>query len=240
MNFVPGACEILYHDKKIGIADEHSNLFRLREPIETYVVSEHKSKCIHYWHRVFGHRDPEAVKLMCSKGLTNDMAIENCDIKTFCEVCAQGKLTRIPFPKQLSKKSTAPLDLIHTDVCGPMQTVSPSGMRYVLTFIGDFTRYTVIYLIKQKSEVEIKLKEYVEMVKTKFGRKPKVIRSDRGGEYVGKQVIGMLKGEGIRMQYTAPYTPQQNGFAERKNWTLIEMARCTSMLLEAGLHTNFG
>jgi transposase InsO family protein len=174
---------------------------------------------------------------MCSKELTNDMVIEDCDIKTFCEVCAQGKLTRMKFPKQSSSKSTAPLDLIHTDVCGPMQTVSPSGMRYVLTFIDDFTRYTVIYLLKQKSEVEIKLKEYIEMVKTMFGRKPKVIRSDRGGEYIGKRVIGMLKSEGIRVQYTAPYTPQQNGVAERKNRTLIEMARC--MLLEAGLPYSF-
>lgn len=70
----------------------------------------------------------------------------------------------------------------------------------MLTFIDDFTRYTVIYLIMQKSEVEIKLKEYINMVKTIFGRKPKLIRSDRGGEYVGKRVIRKLKGEGIRMQ----------------------------------------
>lgn len=139
----------------------------------------------------------------------------------------------MPFPKQSSSKSKSVLDLIHSDVCGPMQTNSPSGKRYVLTLIDDFSRYTVIYLLREKSEVELKIKEYVEMVKNKFSKQPKVIRSDRGGEYINKNLVEYLAGQGIQIQYTTPYTPQQNDVAERKNRSLIEMARC--MLLDADL-----
>ncbi|GJQ73734.1 hypothetical protein Trydic_g14067 [Trypoxylus dichotomus] len=75
------------------------------------------------------------------------------------------------------------------------------------------------------------------MVKTKFLKKPKIIRSDRGGEYIGNSLLSYFKKEGILTQYTSPYTPQQNGVAERKNRSLIEMTRC--MLLDAKLPYSF-
>lgn len=64
-----------------------------------------------------------------------------------------------------------------------------------------------------------------------------MIRSDRGGEYIGSSMVELLNSEGIQTQLTAPYTPQQNCVAERKNRTLVEMARC--MLLDAKLSTTF-
>lgn len=69
------------------------------------------------------------------------------------------------------------------------------------------------------------------MVENRFNRKIKVLRSDRGGEYTGKQVETFLKSKGIEVEYTAGYSPFQNGVAERKNRTLVEMARC--MLFDA-------
>lgn len=81
------------------------------------------------------------------------------------------------------------------------------------------------------------MKQFVEFCKTKFGRKPKIMRSDRGGEYTGNSLVNYLKSEGIQSQLTAAYSPQQNGKAERKNRTLIEMARC--MLIDANLPYTF-
>ncbi|KAG5877831.1 hypothetical protein JTB14_018067 [Gonioctena quinquepunctata] len=75
------------------------------------------------------------------------------------------------------------------------------------------------------------------MVKTQFGRNPKVVRSDRGGEYVNENVQSFLKKEGIGMQYTIPFCPQQNGAAERKNRYLMELARC--MLFDEQLPNRF-
>lgn len=236
VNFIKNGCEIRRQNQQIAIADDSSGLYKLRQPHKAYtMVCEHKANCIHNLHRVFGHRDPAAIKEMCSKGMIDGITIDECGIKQQCEVCLKAKLTRLPFPKQSMSKSNKALDLIHTDVCGPMQTTSPSGKRYILTMIDDFSRYTTIYLLKEKSEVEGKIKEYVAMVENKFMYKPKVMRSDRGGEYIGASKY--VKERGIQIQYTAPYTPEQNGVAERKNRTLVEMARC--MLVDADLPYSF-
>ena len=94
------------------------------------------------------------------------------------------------------------LDLIHTDVCGPMQTTTPGGNKYFMTVIDDYSRYTMVYLLKNKAEVMPRLKEYVKYVQTKFGRTAKKIRSDRGGEYTSDNLRNFLKGEGIQMELT--------------------------------------
>lgn len=125
------------------------------------------------------------------------------------------------------------MDLVHSDVYSPNEVASLGGKRYLVTFIDDFSRYTVVYFLKEKSEVEEHLKIYVAMVKNKFGVKPKVIRSDRGGEYICGENDYYLKLEGISVQLTSGYSPQQNGVAERKNRSLTEMSRC--MLNEANL-----
>ena len=95
-------------------------------------------------------------------------------------------------------------------------------------------RYTVIYMLHKKSEAIKKFEQYVELVKTQFGKKPKILRSDRGGKFTGKILKDFLANQGIIQQLTAPYSPQQNGVAERKNRTLVEMAKC--MLIDAGLN----
>ncbi|XP_066139155.1 uncharacterized protein [Euwallacea fornicatus] len=81
------------------------------------------------------------------------------------------------------------------------------------------------------------VKEFVELTSNQSGRIPKVIRSDRGGEYVNNALREYLKGKGIKIQYTAGYSPEQNRVAERKNRSLVEMARC--MLIDADLPNKF-
>lgn len=107
----------------------------------------------------------------------------------------------------------------------------------MVTFIDDYSRFSYVRLLRQKSEVEDVCRNFIEMVKNKFGRKPKVFRSDRGGEYTGNSFQRYLKSEGIESQFTAGYSPQQNGIAERKNRTLIEMARC--ILIDTEFPYNF-
>lgn len=140
-------------------------------------------------------------------------------------------MSRFKFPHKSENRAKSILDLVHSDVCGPMQTMSPSGKRYILTFIDDYSKYAVIYLLAHKSEVIEKFKEYVQMCRTMFNKTPKFLRTDNGGEYISKQFNVYLQQNGIQIQRSAPYSPQQNGVAERKNRTLVEMARC--MLFDA-------
>lgn len=106
-----------------------------------------------------------------------------------------------------------------------------------MTLIDQYSRYTRVYLLKNKLEVPDKIREYVKYVQTKFNKTPKVIRSDCGGEYTGDDLIRFFRSEGIQVEHSVPYTPQQNGIAERKNRYLVEMTR--SMLFDAKLPNKY-
>uniref|UniRef100_A0AAG5DV13 Retrovirus-related Pol polyprotein from transposon TNT 1-94 n=1 Tax=Anopheles atroparvus TaxID=41427 RepID=A0AAG5DV13_ANOAO len=216
-----------------AVAELVNNLFVMKLHNRSVSYVSETSECIHEWHCKLGHRDLNALKNL--PALVSGMTVKPCKCSETCEVCISCKMQRIPFPKSSDNiiLTTSVLDLIHTDVCGPMRTATLGGKRYFLTFIDDFSKYTVVFLLKQKSETLNCLKEYVELIRNKFGKKPKVLRSDNGGEYVGKEFKEYLKNNGIVGQFSSPYSPQQNGTAERKNRYLVEMVRC--MLSQAKL-----
>eukprot|EP01018_Ginkgo_biloba_P016825 Gb_38799 [translate_table: standard] len=106
-----------------------------------------------------------------------------------------------------------------------MPTTSLGGARYFLTFINDYSRKVWIYPLREKSQTFTVFKQVKELVKRQTGLKLKVLRSDNGGEYTSKEFNQYYKDRGIQRQITAPYTPQQNGMAERMNRTLVEKAK---------------
>ena len=106
-----------------------------------------------------GLRDQQAIRLLERQNKASGINIKPCQFSTVCECCIQSKMTRRPFPKKSESKTDEILDLIHTDVCGPMQTTIPRGKRYFTTMIDDLSRYTAVYLLGQKSEVPEKTKE---------------------------------------------------------------------------------
>eukprot|EP00794_Sanderia_malayensis_P014530 gene14530-biopygen11634 len=128
------------------------------------------------------------------------------------------------------------LELIHSDV-GIVNIDSVGGSRYYVTFTDDFSRYTVIYFLKKKSEVFGKFKEYVATMENLTEKKVKGLRSDNGGEYVSDEFNQFCINRGIRRELTIPMSPQQNGVAERLNRTLMESTR--SMLHHAKLPLRF-
>lgn len=112
---------------------------------------------------------------------------------------------------------------MYIDVCGPFQN-STSGYRYFVLFRDDYTKFRIIYFIKEKSEVADKLKQFLAETKT-TGHVVKELLSDNGGEFDNKEVKEILQREGIIQRLTMPYTPQQNGCSERENRTVVETAR---------------
>jgi transposase InsO family protein len=83
-------------------------------------------------------------------------------------------------------RATKPLEIVHSDVCGPMRTTSSGGARYFVTYIDDFSRKVWVYLLKSKGECLEKFKEFKALVETQSEHKIKVFRSDNGGEYISK------------------------------------------------------
>jgi len=149
-----------------------------------------------------------------------------------CEYCALGKHHRSPFHTSTSSHSCALLDLVHTDICGPFPT-SKSHYRYFISFIDDFSRYTHVYLLRHKSEALSIFKQYKTSVELQIGFSIKTLRSDNGGEYVSSLFDDFYKDQGIHHEFTVPYSPQQNGIAERKNRTILNAIRC--MLIHSSL-----
>ena len=130
------------------------------------------------------------------------------------------------FIKGKSWRAKTPLHLVHSDLMGPLEHPSISGSKYVLTFIDDQRRRIWVYFLKNKDEVFGKFKKFKAFVEKQSGKSIKILSTDNGKEYVNKEFDHYCKYNGIKREHTVPYTPQQNGVAERKNRTLMEMARC--------------
>ena len=117
------------------------------------------------------------------------------------------------------------LELIHSDVCGPMSTTARGGFHYFITFTDDFSRCGYVYLMKHNSETVERFKEFQSEVENQHGKKIKALRSDRGGEYLSHEFSNRLKSCGTFFQLTPPVTPERNGVSERHNRTLLDMVR---------------
>jgi transposase InsO family protein len=237
-NFGKNKCQLIFRaDNQIyAEAVSKNGLYFLKCSNKVYNVLKPPSSqkfCIHEWHRRLAHKHLAGVRKMEAYGLK----IKSCSCSDLCEPCLKGKMTRKSFPKQSENKSTHILDLIVSDVCGPMPVNSISGYRYFCTFVDEFSCYTHVEFLKEKSEVSDHLINFIESVKTKFHAKPKKFRSDRGGEYFNIKVRDYLKKQGIKLELTVGYSPEQNGIAERKNRTLVEAAR--TMLAESKLDESY-
>ena len=152
-------------------------------------------------------------------GILNFLAFEPIPI---CESYLEGKMTKRPF-KAKGYRVTKPLELVHTDVCGPMRVQARGGYEYFVTFIDGYSIYGFVYLMRQKSETFDKFREYKAEAEKQLGVHIKELRSDRGDEYLSGEFKFYLTQEGIVSQLSAPGTPQQNGVVERRNITLLDM-----------------
>ena len=188
---------------------------------------------INLWHKRLAHVNIQQLRQLATHAEGIDLPPNGK--QSFCEACIQGKMHKLPHHPLGDVRSKERLQLVHTDVCGPMQTQSIGGStcRYLITFIDDHSRFCRTYFMKHKSEAIEKFKEFKAVAEKESGMTIKALRSDQGGEYMSEEFKIYLGEWGIRSESTAAYSPQQNGVAERLNRTLGEAAR--SMLLQANL-----
>jgi hypothetical protein len=188
------------------------------------------------WHARFGHLHYGGLKELVMKGMVHGLPDMDYT-KQFCEGCMIGKQARASFPKKGEYRATRCLELVHTDLCGPITPDSFGGKKYFITFIDDYSRKTWVYFLKEKAEAFEAFKRFKAMVEKISGCFIKALRSDRGGEYMSTAFSNFCDYHGIKRFLTAPYSPQQNGVAERKNRTILDMVR--SMLKSKGMPKEF-
>jgi hypothetical protein len=123
--------------------------------------SDNNSDLCELWHRRMAHLHHGALGGL--REVVTGVPQLSSEHQDVCRGCALGKFTKTSFPSS-DTRSAGALDLIHTDVCGPMSRASFSGREYYLTFIDDYSRKTWIYFLKTKSEVFKRFQEFKALV----------------------------------------------------------------------------
>jgi transposase InsO family protein len=142
-----------------------------------------------------------------------------------CSACQAGKQVGAHHPHKNIMTTDRPLELLHMDLFGPIAYISIGGSRYCLVIVDDYSRFTWVFFLQEKSQTQETLKGFLRWAQNEFRLRIKKIRSDNGTEFKNSQIEGFLEEEGIKHEFSSPYTPQQNGVVERKNRTLLDMAR---------------
>jgi transposase InsO family protein len=253
IRFTLGGCSISKRNKLLTEVKGHNNAYPLLASQQTsQALSAAVSNKGLDWvtaHARLGHLNTRAIQLMHDKRMAHGVELPNSgspdDVKQ-CVGCIVGKAHRLPFPAQASHRSQRPLQLVHSDICGPV--VVEHGLSngkqlankwYLLTFVDDYSRQLWVQLIADKTGDTVlrQFRQYKLWAEKYCGFDIKAIRTDGGGEYVNEQFSTYLHTMGIQRQMTTAHTPQQNGVAERVNRTIMEAAR--SMLHAAGLPMSF-
>lgn len=238
---IEGGCVVKFYDRCAEIKDEKGCVvLRAKKENKLFVFENHNDRIMYMardeamlWHSRYGHLNFNSLRQLKNKEMVNGLDRVAFGDQIKCDTCMKSKIHVKPFKSTSGEVSSNVIDLIHTDVCGPFSTTSLGGSRYFLTFIDDCSRRMFVYFLKSKDEVFDKFVEFKNMVERQTERNIKSIRSDNGKEFVNKRFDKYLAEYGITRQLTVPYTPQQNGVAERANRTLVEMAR--SMLVQSGM-----
>lgn len=221
----------------ILIANKTNGLYIAHDVQEgVHVTDENSGTRIEEWHKRFGHLNYGDLQKAIRQGRVKGANLEGPTNMEDCTVCLEGKVVRNPFPMK-SSRTLQVMDLVHTDLCGPMREDSLGGAKYFIQFIDDCSRWSEVHFLKSKSDTFQAVKNFVNLMENQTGRKLKCIQSDNGKEFVNKTLDEFLRERGIIRRLTIPYNPQQNGIAERRNRTLVEMARC--LLLQSGLSHKF-
>eukprot|EP00253_Pinus_taeda_P033727 PITA_33727 len=156
------------------------------------------------------------IRKACQYQAVRDLPDIRIPDNAICKACQFGKKTRTNFPKKEGSASQ-PLELVHSDLCGPSRKKSPRGEEYFILFIDDFSRICWIGLLKHKDEALKKFKAFKALVENESDHRIKCHRSDRGGEFTSDEFFNFCGEHGIRREFSTARTPQQNGAVERMN-----------------------
>ena len=236
IKFGPKTSEMIAADGTKFNIEQHGRLYYFSNGFSDSSTDRKEISCVNkihdleMWHKILGHCNISDV--MKLEQVVDGMNISSTD-KFNCETCVMSKqtLTRSREPRLRTKNR---LDLVHTDVVGPIEPMAKDGFRFGITFTDDYSGLIFVYFLKHKNQAVKALEQF--LADTAPYGKTKCIRSDNGTEYTCKEFQDVLRKNLIKHETSAPYSPHQNGTAERGMRTLFEIARC--LLQESGLPKN--
>nr|GFB37533.1 retrovirus-related Pol polyprotein from transposon TNT 1-94 [Tanacetum cinerariifolium] len=177
------------------------------------------------WHRRLSHLNFDTINLLSK----NDIVVGLPKLKFvkdhLCSSCELGKAKRKSFHNKLTPSLKRRLHLLHIDLCGPMRVASINGKRYVLVIVDDYSRYTWTHFLRSKDETPEVLIDFLRLVQRGLQAQVRVVRTDKGTEFMNQTLHTYFAAEGIQHQTSVARRPEQNGVVERRNRTLVEAAR---------------
>src|SRR5262245_7803220 len=189
----------------------------------TTFLGQEKGLSWETWHKRFGHVGYPSLQKLYERNMVDGFNVNTHTTKPDCVACTEAKQHVEPFPKHTSRQEE-PGGLTHIDLWGKYAIRSINGNQYYLLFVDDSRRYVTVNFLKEKTEAAQGVINYLAHLITQ-GRTPKAIQIDRGKEFVNEKLDKWCKNKGIDIRLTAPYSPSQNGVAERMNRTLVELGR---------------
>ncbi|CAJ2675758.1 unnamed protein product [Trifolium pratense] len=218
----------LYHDDRGLLFVSHmsaNRMYTLNAAVITpKCLKVSKEDLSQLWHDRYAHLSIKGLNILAKKEMVKGLPSLD-EVNERCVDCLTGKQHREAIPKQAVWRAGKVLELIHSDICGPINPTSNGGNRYFITFTDDFSRKTWVYFLKEKSSALDTFKNFKALVENESGCTIQCLRTDRGGEFLSNAFNEFCSNQGIRRQLTTAYTPQQNGVSERKNRTIMNMVR---------------
>jgi transposase InsO family protein len=171
------------------------------------------------------------------RGMITGLKDVTFDKNKLYSACQAGKQVVIHHPLKTMLSTSKTLELLHMDLFGPTSYKSIGGNLYCLIIVDDYSRYTWTLFLGDKSETPEIFKTFARRSQREYNSPIVKIWSDNGSEFKNMNIEDWCDKEGVKHEFSATYTPQQNGVIERKNRTLITLAR--AMLDDYGTPERF-
>jgi len=243
-------CKVIFSEDKDELIAPNGTVFPILQEKRLYYlcrasVNSKRVESMKTWHRILGHCNTSDISKM--ENVVQGMQISDSS-KFDCEICVMAKQPNVR-NRNPDVRASQPFELVHTDLSGPIDPIAKDGFKYAIVFTDDFSGNMFTYFLKEKSDATKATEKFLAdiapygKVKTLSFHEDiypsgdlKRVRSDNGGEFTSTEFSNLLVKNQIKHEKSSPYSPHQNGTAERSWRTLFEMAR--SLLLEADLPKN--
>lgn len=250
----PGNCDIRTKDGKLVMEGKRvNNLYELSLTVvpppvtspaasSVALVTHPRDKSdyndMRLWHFRMGHVNYRTLQHMSSQNSLQDFKLKNTTIpQELCHGCMQGKHSKASYPTDVNKLRNLPVGtFLHGDTSGKIACPSLGGSQYFILYKDDTSCYRFVLCARNKDAAFPFFQKVVKIVRRDQGIEVKKLRTDQGREYLNKEFTLFLDQHGIHHELSTTYTPQQNGFLERDNRTVMECAR--SMLHAFSLPTH--
>ncbi|GKC53314.1 retrovirus-related pol polyprotein from transposon TNT 1-94 [Tanacetum coccineum] len=187
------------------------------------------------WHRRLSHLNFGAINHLARHGLVRGLPKIKFEKDHLCSACAMGKSNKRPHKPKFEDTNQEKLYILHMDLCGPMRVASVNGKKYILVIVDDYSRFTWVKCLRSKDEALDFIIKFLKMIQVRLKVPVRRIRQDNGTEFVNQTLCEYYEKVGISHETSVARSLQKNGVVERRNRTLIDVARTMLIYAKAPL-----